>query len=92
MKEAFLSLIYIIVLYMYLSVSLLAAIYWIKKKKKLLGPFLLIVVAIAIDLFLFNRFILNEVVLPRKGIGFEKYPTPYSFSKNRVPNLISDNG
>lgn len=89
MKEVFLSLIYLIVLYLFLLVTLLAAMYWIKKKQKLLGPFLLIVVAIVIDLFLFNRFILDEVILKRKNIRFEEYPTPYSFSESRVPNLIS---
>ena len=79
MKGFFISLSYIIGLYLFLLVTLLAAMYWIKKKKKLLGPFLLIIVAIAVDLFLFNMFLLDKVVLPRKDIGFGEYPTPYSF-------------
>ncbi len=88
----FLSISYIAVLYIFLVVVLAISFYWIKKKKDIFSALLITITAIAIDLVLFNFFLYDKVLLKRKHATqkFDEYPTQCLFSKERIPNLISE--
>jgi len=76
-----------------LAVSLAAGItatHLITKKRKIFMAFLLIFSAIAIDLFLFNLFLYEDVTDKRRNIKFNEFATGYKFPAERKFNLVSD--
>ncbi|MFA5336811.1 MAG: YfhO family protein [Candidatus Omnitrophota bacterium] len=81
---------YITSFYILSAIILFLLILQVKKNGITRITVFLFIFGIIFDLTLFQLAMYKAVTLPREGITFNEYPTPYKFPKKRILNLISD--